>query len=89
MHRLLSGHVCRTAQQIGLGGVKNGDLLKAAEMHFDVFITSDQNLRYQQNLAARKIAIMSFPQTNFGESNELRHCCWRRWTESNPLNLSV
>lgn len=40
------------------GGIKNGDLLKLAEAEFDLFITSDQNLRYQQKLMGRKIAIL-------------------------------
>ncbi|MGA2260765.1 MAG: hypothetical protein ABSH28_04940 [Acidobacteriota bacterium] len=39
-------------------GIKNGDLLQAAESEFDLFITSDQNIRYQQNLAGRRIAIL-------------------------------
>ena len=38
--------------------MKNGDLLRLAEAEFDLFITSDQNLRYQQNLKGRKIAII-------------------------------
>lgn len=58
MHRLLAGHECRTAQQCGWGGLTNGDLLKAAEGQFDVFITADQNLRYQQNLSGRAISIL-------------------------------
>jgi hypothetical protein len=58
MHRLLTGHECRTAQQCGWGGIKNGLLLQRAETEFDLFITSDQNLRYQQNLTGRKISIL-------------------------------
>ena len=58
MHRLLTGHECRTAQQQGWGGIKNGRLLQLAEGEFDLFITSDQNVRYQQNLAGRRIAIL-------------------------------
>jgi predicted nuclease of predicted toxin-antitoxin system len=58
MHRLLAGHECRTAQQCGWGGVKNGELIRLAENEFDLFVTSDQNLRYQQNLAGRKISIL-------------------------------
>ena len=58
MHRLLIGHECRTAQQTGWAGIANGRLLKLAESEFDLFITSDQNLRYQQNLAGRRIAIL-------------------------------
>jgi hypothetical protein len=58
MHRLLTGHECSTAQQRGWGGIKNGSLLQLAEKGFDLFITSDQNVRYQQNLAGRRIAIL-------------------------------
>jgi hypothetical protein len=58
MHRLLASHECRTAQQEGWGGIKNGKLLQLAEGKFALFITSDQNLRYQQNLAGRQIAIL-------------------------------
>jgi hypothetical protein len=58
IHRLLVGHECRTAQQKGWGGIKNGQLLQLAEAEFELFITADQNLRYQQNLAGRRIAIL-------------------------------
>lgn len=58
MHKLLVGHICTTAQQRGWGGIKNGDLLRRAEPEFDLFITSDQNIRYQQNLAGRRIPIL-------------------------------
>jgi len=58
MHKLLPAHVCTTAQRRGWGGIKNGDLLRLAEGKFDLFITSDQNIRYQQNLAGRSIAIL-------------------------------
>jgi predicted nuclease of predicted toxin-antitoxin system len=58
MHKLLAGHACDTAQKRGWGGIKNGDLLRLAEAEFDLFITSDQNLRYQQNLAGRRLAII-------------------------------
>jgi len=54
IHRLLVGHECRTAQQKGWGGIKNGQLLQLAEAEFELFITADQNLRYQQNLAGRR-----------------------------------
>lgn len=51
----------KTAQKMGWAGVKNGELLKLVEAEFDVFITSDKNLRYQQNLQERKIAILLLP----------------------------
>lgn len=58
MRRLLTGHECTTAQKQGWGGVKNGDLIRLAEGEFDLFITSDQNLRCQQNLAGRRLPIL-------------------------------
>ena len=50
-----------TVQDMGWGGIKNGDLLAKAEGQFDVFITTDKNLRYQQNLANRGFAILLLP----------------------------
>lgn len=58
LHRQLTGHECRTAQQLGWKSIKNGVLLNLAEPDFNLFLTSDQNLRYQQNLARRRIAIL-------------------------------
>lgn len=58
MHRLLPGHDCTTAQKCGWGGIKNGELLRLADCRFELFITSDQNIRYQQNLAGFHIAIL-------------------------------
>ncbi len=58
LHKLLPGHVCATAQSRGWRSIKNGELLSLAEGEFDLFITADQNIRYQQNLAGRRIAIL-------------------------------
>jgi hypothetical protein len=58
MHKLLSGHECTTAQKCGWGGIKNGELLRRAEGQFGLFITADQNIRFQQNLAGFQIAIL-------------------------------
>jgi predicted nuclease of predicted toxin-antitoxin system len=56
-----SNHDCQTARYAGLAGLKNSDLLTAAETaKFDVFLTVDQGFAYQQSLAARKIAIIIF-----------------------------
>lgn len=46
---------------MGWGGTKNGPLLTLAEPVFDVFLTADKNLCYQQNLTGRKLAIIVFP----------------------------
>ena len=54
----LGNHDSVTARYAGLGGYKNGLLLSAAEGTYDLLITSDKNLRYQQNLTGRKLAIL-------------------------------
>ncbi len=61
----LAGHDYRTVQEMGWGGVKNGQLLLLAEKEFEVFVTGDKNLRYQQNLASRQIAIVLLPTTHW------------------------
>jgi hypothetical protein len=46
---------------MGWTGTKNGELLRRAEVEFDVFVTADQRLRYQQNLSGGKLAIIVLP----------------------------
>ena len=50
-----------TVLELGWAGMRNGELLRRAEEHFDIFVTADQNLRYQQNLSGRKLAILVLP----------------------------
>jgi hypothetical protein len=55
----LKGHEVRTAAQQGWDKLKNGELLLAAEADgFNVLLTTDKNMRYQQNLVGRKIAVV-------------------------------
>jgi hypothetical protein len=59
----LERHTVRTAAQQGWDKLRNGDLLTAAEeVGFDLLLTTDKNMRYQQNLAGRKIAIVVLGQ---------------------------
>ena len=60
MRRFLSQHAVRTFVETGWHiQLEDGDLLKAAEaVGFDVMITSDQNISYQQNLKGRKLALV-------------------------------
>ncbi len=56
---LFIGHDCQTAGYAKLAGLKNGVLLAAAELvGFELMITTDQEIPYQQNLGRRKIAIL-------------------------------
>ena len=55
----LPGHEVTSAQRMGWGGLRNGALLNAAEQAgFELFIVADKNLRYQQNLTGRRLAIL-------------------------------
>ena len=59
MRHAFAGHEVTTVQMQGWAGIKNGDLLVIAERAgFDLFILADKNLRYQQNLTTRKMAIL-------------------------------
>lgn len=56
---LFAGHDCQTAAYAKLAGLKNGVLLTAAELAgFNLMITTDQEIPYQQNLERRRIAIL-------------------------------
>jgi predicted nuclease of predicted toxin-antitoxin system len=54
----LSAHFVKTAPQMGWATIKNGELLALAEKEFDVFITVDRNLSFQQNLPRFNIAVL-------------------------------
>jgi hypothetical protein len=57
--RVLSGHTIHTAQARGWDTLSNGALLNAAEeAAFDLLLTTDRRIRYQQNLTARRIALV-------------------------------
>ncbi len=57
--RALQGHIIKEAKAQGWDTLSNGDLLKAAEeAGFEVLLTTDTNLPYQQNLEGRKLAIV-------------------------------
>ena len=56
---MLAAHIVETAYELGWAELENGELLSAAEAEgFEVFVTTDRNLRYQQDLSVRKIAIV-------------------------------
>ena len=55
----LHGHSVDTAAERGWSGLGNGELIEEAEQEgYEVFITTDQNMRYQQNLTDRRLAIV-------------------------------
>jgi hypothetical protein len=62
----LQGHTVETAYERGWSALKNGELIAAAEQAgFDVFVTTDKNLKYQQNLVNRTLAIVVLHTTSW------------------------
>jgi hypothetical protein len=66
LRRILIGHAVETAYERGWSSLHNGALIAAAESAgFDVFVTTDKNLKYQQNLATRSLAIVVLLTTSW------------------------
>ena len=58
LRRKLSEFEIRTVQEEGWGAFKNGELLRRAEGHFDVLLTADRRMQYQQKLPAFGIGVV-------------------------------
>ena len=67
LRHALAPHEVSTAFELGWSNLENGELLREAEGRFEVFVTTDQNLRYQQNLGGGKLAILVLPTSNWLE----------------------
>lgn len=62
----LPGRQISTAYELGWGSLENGELLQQAENHgFEILITTDRNLKYQQNLASCRIAVVVLSTTSW------------------------
>jgi hypothetical protein len=80
LRKHLKDHEVGTARYMGWEGMSNGDLIAAAEANaFDVIITADQNLRYQQSIADRKIAIVVLSTNHWATISRDRRGSSRRW----------
>jgi predicted nuclease of predicted toxin-antitoxin system len=66
LRHLIKGHDLQTASYKGWSGVKNGDLLRLAEEDgFELLLTGDRNLMYQQSMTGRRIAIVTLSAQNW------------------------
>ena len=66
LRKHLSNHTVETAYEKGWSNLKNGDLLTQADAEgFDALITTDQNLRHQQNLSKWRISVIVLLTTNW------------------------
>ncbi len=71
LRKLLPDHSITTAYERGWQTLENGDLIAAAEADdFDVIVTTDQNLKYQQNLTGRDISILVLSSTSWPRIRE-------------------
>lgn len=61
----LRDHTVETAYEMGWATLENGVLIGSADAVFDALITTDQNLRYQQNLTGRRLAVLVLPTTSW------------------------
>ena len=52
------GHECETVRRAGYGAKKNGELLSLMEGQWDVLLTNDRNIKYQQNMSGRNVSIL-------------------------------
>ncbi len=66
MRGCFTSHECVAVSDRSWKGIKNGELLRLAEGQFDLFITADQSIRYQQNISGRRIPILEL------STNDLR-----------------
>ena len=67
LRKELPGHDVKTISEAGWRGVKNGALLRLAAEEFDVLLTVDRNLEYQQNFSGLKLAVVVME----AESNDI------------------
>ena len=65
LRQSLNSHTVTTVYEKGWSRTRNGDLLRLAEQLFEVFITTDRQLKYQQNLTDHQIAIVVLPTTSW------------------------
>ena len=64
LKREFPDHVVAMVQEMGWAGTKNGELMQLAHGQFDVFITGDRNLQYQQNLTYAHVAVIVLVAVN-------------------------
>ena len=71
LHRQLSGHSIDTVYEQGWATLSNGQLLSTTEQAgYDLMVTTDQNLRYQQNLYGRRLALLVLGTTSWPRLRE-------------------
>jgi hypothetical protein len=86
LRKELPGHDVKTVAEVGWAGVKNGELLQLAAREFDLLLTVDRNLEYQQNFAGLTLAVVVVhaPSNNVGVLRPLMSAVRAAMSESKP-----
>lgn len=84
LRRFLAEHEVTSVQREGFGGSENGELLSLLDGNFEILVLCDKNLRYQQNLAGRTIAIIELPTNRWPLLERLRESIARAVMNSSP-----
>ena len=75
LRKLLGAHDVYTVDYMGWAGLRNGELLRIAEANgFEVFLTGDKNVAYQQNLAGRRMAVVTLSAIDLHKSEAFADC---------------
>lgn len=72
LREFLPQHLVGTVQELGCAGIGNGELVRRTDGNFDVLVLADKNLRYQQNLAGRQIALVELPSNRWPLLEKIR-----------------
>ena len=90
LKRDLVGHESRTAPEMGWAGRENGDLLSLAVDRFDVFLTVDRNLSYQQNVDRFdiRVVVMVAQSNRLGDLQPLMHRVVEALTTALPRHVT-
>jgi len=89
LRKELENHKVSTAHELGWSTLQNGELLFEAEKaQFDVFVTTDRNLQYQQNLSSRKIAIVVLSTTSWPRIRRESHLVVSAIDASSPNSFA-
>jgi hypothetical protein len=74
--RHIVGHDVRTARQMGWSSIKNGELIALASTSFDVFVTVDRNLAFQQNIDNLPVAVIVLRAKSNRLADLVRSCLY-------------
>jgi hypothetical protein len=89
LQQFLVGHTVTTVQLQGWAGIENGDLIKLVDDKFDVLLLADENLRYQQDLKQRRIALVELPTNRWPALKNLRGKIERAVETATPGSYTV